>query len=209
MYSNKSNSKNVVNFIKRRKSNLRKVFYSKCCLCGFDEVQEALEFHHVNPENKKFGISSNECQTKALSLQLKEIKKCILVCANCHRGIHQGIYNVPKNWQKFYDESVAEELLKELENTKTRKDIFCQNCGEKISTSKAKYCSNCCHLMQRICERPEREEFKNLIRITPFTKIAEMFNVSDNTIRKWCDSYHLPRKKADINNYSDQEWEKI
>jgi uncharacterized protein YjcR len=43
----------------------------------------------------------------------------------------------------------------------------------------------------------------------PFTKIAEMYNVSDNAVRKWCDKYNLPRKKSEINNYTDEDWIKI
>ena len=49
----------------------------------------------------------------------------------------------------------------------------------------------------------------NLIRTKPFVEIGKMFKVSDNTIRKWCDSYNLPRKVTDIKKYSDIEWEKI
>ena len=45
-----SNSQNVITVVKRRKSNLIKVFGERCCLCGFNAYQEALEFHHVNPE---------------------------------------------------------------------------------------------------------------------------------------------------------------
>ena len=59
MYSQKSNSETVVNFIHRRKINLRSVFHSKCCLCGFNAFPEALDFHHVNPEEKEFPLSSN------------------------------------------------------------------------------------------------------------------------------------------------------
>lgn len=48
-----------------------------------------------------------------------------------------------------------------------------------------------------------------MIRTMPFTMIAKEYNVSDNAIRKWCDSYNLPRRKADINNFTDEEWENI
>ena len=54
-----------------------------------------------------------------------------------------------------------------------------------------------------------REELKNLIRTTPFTKIGEKYGVSDNTIRKWCDKYNLPRKAAEIKKISDEDWLKI
>ena len=54
-----------------------------------------------------------------------------------------------------------------------------------------------------------REELKNLIRTLPFTQIGIKYQVSDNTIRKWCDKYNLPRRKSDIQQYSDVEWSKI
>ena len=54
-----------------------------------------------------------------------------------------------------------------------------------------------------------REELKNLIRNKPFTQIGKQFGVSDNTIRKWCDKFNLPKKKTEIQNYSEEEWSKI
>ena len=74
MYSSK-NSEYVANSIKRRRTNLKKVFHSKCCLCGFNAIPEALEFHHVNPAEKSFGISSGDAVTKSLNSQLEEMKK--------------------------------------------------------------------------------------------------------------------------------------
>lgn len=204
-YSQNSNSEDVVNFIRRRKANLRKVFHSKCCLCGFEEVQEALEFHHVNPKEKSFGIMGSQNQTKALEPQLQEMKKCILVCSNCHRGIHNNIYQVPENWQDFYDEDIANQLRQDLKDIKTKTIHYCKNCGKEISKGAA-YCVECSQINQRTINRPTRDELKNLIRTLPFTQIAKKYNVTDNAIRKWCDVENLPRKKSDINAYSDEEW---
>ena len=36
-----------------------------------------------------------------------------------------------------------------------------------------------------------------------------MYGVSDNAIRKWCDSENLPRKSKEIKSYSDEEWDLI
>lgn len=36
-----------------------------------------------------------------------------------------------------------------------------------------------------------------------------MYGVSDNSVRKWCDKYKLPRRMTDIKQISDQDWEKI
>lgn len=64
-------------------------------------------------------------------------------------------------------------------------------------------------LSQRTVERPNRDEFKKMIRTIPFTVIGENYGVSDNAIRKWCDFYCLPRKVKDIKQYSNEEWDKI
>ena len=64
-------------------------------------------------------------------------------------------------------------------------------------------------LNQRTVTRPLREELKQLIRTKPFTEIGKMYGVSDNAIRKWCDFENLPRKKQEINSYSDEEWKLI
>ncbi len=204
IYSKESNSEVVCNFIKRRKKDLRSVFHSKCCLCNFSEVQEALEFHHVHPEEKSFAICSSNTTTKALRAQLEEMKKCILVCANCHRGIHYGIYQVPENWKDFYDNEIAQSLLKNLEKKKT----YCKNCGKEI-TNGAEYCKDCIILVSRTVERPSREILKNEIRNFSFVSLGKKYGVTDNAIRKWCISYGLPKTKKDINSYSDTDWKKI
>jgi len=43
----------------------------------------------------------------------------------------------------------------------------------------------------------------------PMSKVAELYNMSDNGIRKWCDSYGLPRKVSEIKKYSEEEWNLI
>lgn len=89
-----------------------------------------------------------------------------------------------------------------------KKEFYCIDCGKKISYG-ATRCDICEKMRQRTVTRPDREELKNMIRTIPFTKIAEKYHVCDNSIRKWCDYYNLPRKKKDINKYSDEEWLKI
>ena len=88
------------------------------------------------------------------------------------------------------------------------KEWVCIDCGKPVSKG-AMRCDSCQRIASRAYKRPSREELKNLIRSLPMTKVGEKFNVADNTIRKWCDSYNLPRKKTEINKYSDIEWEKI
>jgi predicted HNH restriction endonuclease len=61
----------------------------KCVVCGYDRCSRALEFHHLNPNEKEFTIGFNK--NMKFEKALNEAKKCKLVCSNCHREIHDGL----------------------------------------------------------------------------------------------------------------------
>lgn len=56
-----------------------------CKLCGENRVY-CLVFHHREPSSKKFDLSLG--RDKAFSKILSEIKKCDVLCANCHLELH-------------------------------------------------------------------------------------------------------------------------
>lgn len=62
----------------------------KCEICGYDKCISALEFHHLNSNEKDFGISQKG-YTRNIEKNKEEVDKCILVCANCHREIHENL----------------------------------------------------------------------------------------------------------------------
>ena len=62
----------------------------RCQICGYAKHQGVLEFHHVDPATKSFGISGGG-YSRSWSKIREEMRKCILVCANCHREIELGI----------------------------------------------------------------------------------------------------------------------
>lgn len=66
---------------------------NKCQICGYDKCKKALEFHHLDPNVKEFGISYKG-YTRSWNQVKEELDKCILVCANCHREIHAGITKI-------------------------------------------------------------------------------------------------------------------
>mgnify|MGYP003431129005 FL=1 len=49
-----------------------------------------MEFHHLDPEQKDFGIAAKG-YTRSWEKVKEELDKCIMVCANCHREIHDGL----------------------------------------------------------------------------------------------------------------------
>jgi hypothetical protein len=59
----------------------------KCEKCGYDKCIDALEFHHLNESEKEFGIGEKG-HTRSWEDIKKELDKCVLLCANCHREEH-------------------------------------------------------------------------------------------------------------------------
>lgn len=84
----------------------------------------------------------------------------------------------------------------------------CKDCGAPIAKT-ATRCVECNAKFQRRAIWPEREELKDLIRNNSFEELGRQFNVNGNAIRKWCDKYGLPRRKKDINTFSDEEWANV
>lgn len=58
-----------------------------CQICGYNRCINALEFHHNNLSEKKFGISAKG-YTRSWKEVMKELGKCLMLCANCHRELH-------------------------------------------------------------------------------------------------------------------------
>lgn len=81
---------------RRRKIKLRliKQLGGKCGICGYDDLSILCVFdvHHLKENKKKFDITKI-INTKGFKIFTdpeitKELKFCVLVCANCHRKIH-------------------------------------------------------------------------------------------------------------------------
>lgn len=74
----------------------------KCSHC-FTTDSDVLTFHHINPEEKIFDLARGWSGTNWEDLE-KEVKKCILLCYNCHMKHHKkdltkliDFYEKPKN----------------------------------------------------------------------------------------------------------------
>lgn len=77
--------------VQKRRRKVKKLlveYKGGCCeKCGYNKCVDALEFHHIDPTQKDFGIGSKG-HCRSLESMKKEVDKCIMVCANCHREIH-------------------------------------------------------------------------------------------------------------------------
>ena len=57
-----------------------------CKICGYNKSNYAKHFHHLDKNNKREVSQMNQHSLKEVK---KEIKKCVLVCANCHAELHE------------------------------------------------------------------------------------------------------------------------
>ena len=75
-------------------------------------------------------------------------------------------------------------------NKKNKTEHKCIECGKEISRwSNSGLCSDCTKKKQRKVERPSLEELERLLSNNSYVAVGKMFNVSDNTIRKWIKNY--------------------
>lgn len=84
---------------KRRDMTNRIIEYKKlvgnCQRCGWNGHPEILQFHHREPKKKKFTISQTNLGCRSWDKIMEEIKRCDLICPNCHYYIH---YQEKENW---------------------------------------------------------------------------------------------------------------
>lgn len=76
----------------RQKVKEKAIFYKggKCEKCDYDKCSWAFDFHHLDKSKKDFTLSS--CLTLSWDKIKKELDKCIMICANCHRELHYEEY---------------------------------------------------------------------------------------------------------------------
>jgi hypothetical protein len=79
---------------KQREQKIKSIEYlgGKCSRCGYNKCIWALEFHHTNPQNKDPTIRFSSTRQSFYKIK-RELDKCIILCANCHREEHERIKN--------------------------------------------------------------------------------------------------------------------
>lgn len=80
-------------------------------------------------------------------------------------------------------------------NGKNRRKISnCATCG-KVVTRKSKLCRKCANSRPKVgkrkVERPTKDILRRLVETLPMTTIANQYGVTDNAVRKWCDTYQI------------------
>lgn len=70
---------------------MRKKEGGKCQRCGYNAYLGALDFHHINSDEKDFTVGNRDFKLKEC---IEEIKKCVMICSNCHRELHANLWDI-------------------------------------------------------------------------------------------------------------------
>ena len=103
----KNNRKQVTLQKKRHRDSLRQFIQDYklqrgCALCGYKKCASALEFHHKD-DDKQFCISDAIRNSRSKINIKKEIEKCIVICSNCHRELHEKLNEEKHNEKNMQD----------------------------------------------------------------------------------------------------------
>lgn len=167
------NSKVSQNKLRKRFKQLNTVPY-QCNVCGlppmWNDKPLVLTLDHINGNHKD-----------------NRFKNLQWVCPNCDRQSDTYGYKNKKNLEKFtvlHDGNYGH-------NSQQDKNNYCIDCGKKISPYAVR-CEVCYQQGKR--NRPDKDNLFLLLKKYEgnFSKIGEIFNVTDNAVRKWCKSYGLP-----------------
>ena len=174
-----SKAKDVVNFRIRVKTALVNAFGNKCQICGQTYPQSVFEFHHLNPEEKSFALSVGST-TRAKSAYADEAKKCVMLCANCHRMLEHEDIEASELFCIF-DEEVYYQTLEELAQHHTK---------ELKKTQK------------EIRIKPDKEQLlQDLTELNGnFTAVGRKYGYSANAVVKWCKKFEMPYHSGDYKN---------
>jgi len=83
----------------RRRDKVHKIVGEKCWLCGYGggpQTRSVLDFHHMNPSEKKFSLTIRNMTNLAWKRVLKEMRKCALLCCRCHREYELNLISQKK-----------------------------------------------------------------------------------------------------------------
>jgi len=84
--------------VARRRRKVKEILIDEaggaCAICGYARHAAALQFHHVDPTTKSFGLGVRGI-TRSLEALRAEAMKCVLLCANCHVELEVGAVDLP------------------------------------------------------------------------------------------------------------------
>lgn len=97
----KKSSQKVIDWRKRTKARMVEAMGGSCACCGYNQHVEIFQFHHLDPSVKRFTMGNIRASPKKWSTIVEELRKCVMLCANCHAEVEYCGRSVPNNAPRF------------------------------------------------------------------------------------------------------------
>src|SRR5271166_4468983 len=94
-------SRGVKNWRNKTKEIIVEVMGGCCQICKYSKCNRALELHHINPSQKELSFGKIRANPVTIKRIAEELKKCILLCSNCHKEIDCNVVSLPSEYVKF------------------------------------------------------------------------------------------------------------
>lgn len=122
----------------RRKSKEKIVYClgGECQICGYKKCNDALHLHHIDPSTKSFTVGGSRSTENNWEIIKEEIKKCILLCGNCHSEYHNGMIKLPEKYAIYSEEKLQEYLKNNIK--------YCKVCSKEISSKRSNIGKDTC-----------------------------------------------------------------
>ena len=145
----------------------------KCSICGINNwlgKDISLQLDHINGDNHD-----------------NRLENLRWLCPNCH-----------SQTETFCGKQTKKNHTTKNGITKEKVQYYCIDCGKEITANSVR-CVECARIARRTVERPDKEELRQILiqNSGNFVQVGRSFNVTDNTIRKWCVGYNLPSHSSD------------
>ncbi len=166
-----------------------KMKIGKCTDCDRKVTEETLvcfEFDHIDPVNKLENIAWLMTKSKSLDVIEKEIAKCELRCASCHRLKTRKQFNYPKH--KFIIKLFKPKVIE-----------HCVDCNNIVVVKGSTRCETCAHLDNRkVKDRPDLNRLKlDFIELKTYIEVAKKYEVNPTSVKKWIITAQKNIKKED------------
>lgn len=168
-------SQAVVDWRRRAKARLVAAFGGGCGMCGYSRCDRNLHFHHLDPAEKEFSFGA--LPTVGWERLVAEIRKCVMLCGNCHGEIHAGIAAVPVDIARF-DEAHA---------------VYREPKPRSPGAGRGSGSPGVPRPKRRKVERPSKRTLERLLvqqRVSR-VKIGQRYGVSDVSVAKWARTYGI------------------